>query len=218
VWTRRLDEEEEWRVVFRTGEGLSLGHVCGGALTRRGPDIELVAYAAGPGGSDEVRLHRLTGQARSEVIVSANFFGRLGFVAQGERGWVYGVGSSVLHSGAAGAAWEVLPATTEPVAAADFRDDGSGFACGRGFCMATRDGDRDWETGTLPRAIDSATRIYAVTAMAEDTGWALYEGDLLEGGLLRTEDGGATWYEVELPIAPAPLRFGRFGRNSHTVP
>jgi hypothetical protein len=218
VWTRRLDVEEDWTPVFRGGIGLSLGTSCGGALARRGEEIEIVAYSVGPGGSFDVRLHRLTGEGGSEVIASPMSFGWPGYVVRGERGWIFGIGPSVLHSAAIGALWEVLPATTEHVAAADFRDDGSGYACGRGFCLATRDGDRDWEAGSLPPSIGDATGIHAVTAMAEETGWALYEGDLLEGGLLRTDDGGATWEEVELPIAPTLLRFGRFGRNSHPIP
>lgn len=41
------------------------------------------------------------------------------------------------------------------------------------------------------------------------------ESEFLRGGLLRTDDGGATWDEVPIPLDASRFRFGPLGRNSH---
>lgn len=211
VWTRRLDvDEAQAETVLGFGAA-----DCWGALERRGEDVELVEHTSDVGGRMLLtNLHRLTGSLFSQAI-SEEASGNPGYVARAERGWIFGQRRPVLHSSSVDAPWAPLAAAPEDVIAADFREDGSGFACGRGFCSATDDGEREWEDGAIPPELDAAAALYSVASMADGTGWAIYESEFLRGGLLRTDDGGATWDEVPIPLDAGRFRFGPLGRNSH---
>jgi photosystem II stability/assembly factor-like uncharacterized protein len=114
-----------------------------------------------------------------------------------QRGLMAGNDGIILKTEDGGENWVQVPSGSgREVLALAFIDDRNGWAVGTNSMQRTRDGGAQWEGlngGSGRPRIDA----WAATFHDEDRGWLVYKS----ATLMWTEDGGATWSAIALPLA-----------------
>lgn len=132
--------------------------------------------------------------------------------------WLVGRGG-VFRSGDAGASWEHVSTTEEPLLQVDAAPGGVvGWAVGPGATvMTTSDGGRSWRTVSVPTDIDlnsvAALRDGTVIVGGEGVGQPDQPDEPQPGIVLRSDDAGATWREVSIDgYRPRVIEFSPDGQ------
>ncbi len=111
--------------------------------------------------------------------------------ADEKRGWIVGVGGTILHTADGGESWtEQASNTKATLYHVDFRNERVGWAVGeRATILRTGDGGLTWT------AIEAPVRATFLSVEFPDelSGWLVGRG----GVILRSDDGGRTWIQQE---------------------
>ncbi len=111
--------------------------------------------------------------------------------ADEKRGWIVGVGGTILHTEDGGESWmEQASNTKATLYHVDFRNERLGWAVGeRATILRTGDGGVTWT------AIEAPVRatFLSVEFPDENAGWLVGRG----GVILRSDDSGRTWIQQE---------------------
>ena len=160
--------------------GKKRGWVVGSISNDEGVVVDsLVIYTNDAGKS----WQRLRVPTRQELI-------HLDF-ADEKRGWIVGVGGTILHTADGGESWvEQASNTKATLYHVDFRNERLGWAVGeRATILRTADGGLTWA------AVEAPVRatFLSVEFPDETAGWVVGRG----GVVLRSDDGGRTWIQQE---------------------
>jgi photosystem II stability/assembly factor-like uncharacterized protein len=118
------------------------------------------------------------------------------------NGWVVGDGGFIMRTTDGGVTWEqVESGTTSALYGLDFRSADRGWVCGEDGCVLF------WNGGLWSSLESSSTEDLMDIAFGDDlSGWAVGHGSTV----LRTDDGGATWFRQEIPGGLTPFLEGVF--------
>lgn len=109
------------------------------------------------------------------------------------RGWAVGENGTVLHTEDSGTNWTTVAlGRAEKFYSVFFIDDTTGWIGGNSI-LKTTDGGQSWSEQLTYAEPDYIRKIFFLNPLV---GWAVKQG--LEGALLKTMDGGATWYRVDI--------------------
>jgi photosystem II stability/assembly factor-like uncharacterized protein len=111
--------------------------------------------------------------------------------ADEKRGWIVGVGGTILHTEDGGETWaEQRSGTRATLYHVDFRNERAGWAVGeRATILRTTDGGLNW----LPVEVTARNTLLSIQFPDENVGWSVGRG----GAILRSDDGGRTWIQQE---------------------
>lgn len=111
--------------------------------------------------------------------------------ADEKRGWIVGVGGTILHTDDGGETWaEQQSGTKATLYHVDFRNERTGWAVGeRATILRTADGGLTW----LPVEAPVRGTLLSVQFPDENAGWIVGRG----GVILRSDDAGRTWIQQE---------------------
>ncbi len=130
--------------------------------------------------------------------------------ATSQKGWIVTERTHVLYTKDGGTTWEVQFNDVDFILkSVSFADDQNGWAVGEyGFIYHTTDGGATWkkqagdfgismETGE----ITAGNFLFDVFAASSNSAWAVG----IDGFVTRTEDGGKTWKQVNVPVPKVNL-------------
>ncbi|MDZ7340231.1 MAG: YCF48-related protein [candidate division KSB1 bacterium] len=157
------------------------GWICGGNVSA---DSSIILYTTNGG----------TNWSRQNCSVMATLHDI--YFLNDKRGWVVGENGAVLNTENAGANWTfVATGRTEKFYSVFFINDTTGWIGGNSI-LKTTDGGKSWREQITYAEPDYIRKIYFLNPLV---GWAVKQG--LEGALLKTMDGGATWDKLDIGTA-----------------
>jgi photosystem II stability/assembly factor-like uncharacterized protein len=118
------------------------------------------------------------------------------------EGWIVTEYTTVLHTADGGKTWVVQHQDEDfQLKSVSFADVLNGWAVGEyGFIFHTTDGGKTWtkQAGRFGFSdstgkVDAETLLFDVKAVDQNTAWAVG----IDGKVIRTEDGGKVWREIE---------------------
>jgi photosystem II stability/assembly factor-like uncharacterized protein len=126
------------------------------------------------------------------------------------KGWVVTERTYILHTVDGGASWQVQFKDADFILKSiSFADDLNGWAAGEyGFIYHTIDGGMTWKKQAGEFSISEDTGeimagnfLFHVFAVSSRSAWAVG----IDGYVTRTEDGGNTWKQVNVPVPKVSL-------------
>lgn len=137
------------------------------------------------------------------------------------EGWIVTEFTTVLHTIDGGKTWVVQHQGKDfHLKSVSFVDTLNGWAVGEyGFIYHTTDGGKTWtrqaghfEISEATGNVDAETLLFDVMAVDQNTAWAVG----IDGKVIRTEDGGKVWREIETG-GPKKHLFGIAGDKKGTL-
>jgi photosystem II stability/assembly factor-like uncharacterized protein len=160
--------------------GKKRGWVVGSVSNDDGVVVDSLVIYTNDGGRSWQRLRVPTKQE----LIHLDF-------ADEKRGWIVGVGGTILHTEDGGESWAAQRSGTRvTLYHVDFRNREQGWAVGeQGTVLHTADGGQSWAQYRVP----VRGTLLGVQFVSEDEGWIVGRG----GVILRSDDSGRTWVQQE---------------------